>query len=526
MKKLTAYHRRINVTRINIAFLVIFLNIIFLPSISLYRHEGNNLFHIFLNDVDCGYVGSDADVDAMIADARLEMAGDSDGIIYADADLKVEGSEVVFGKIDSEADVKANMVEALRGSVHNTRQPAVTVKIGDYSTNLKDSEAVLQVLQAALDLYQTNREFVAQLTLDPTRELNCITATVVSNEEAEALEEANVVKEAGFDSYINTSISETELGDELKSFDDYDYGINSMSFGNPIEIVDAYLLADQITDTETAIQEITVAQEVDSTYVVESGDTLSQIAEKVNIPMDKIIAMNNTLDDERSMIRVGDELTITMPEPVLSVVRNELEYVEEVYDAEIQYVYNDDWFTTDMVTIQQPSSGFHTIVAQTTYRNNKEEERTVVKEEVLLDAVPKIVEKGTKIPPTFIKPLAGGRLTSGFGYRNKPKAAGATAYHQGIDWGTPTGTTVYASSGGTVVQAGWMGGYGYVVYIDHPGGRQTRYAHLSKILVSKGQTVSQGQTIARSGNTGASTGPHVHFEIRINGTAVNPLKYL
>ena len=77
-----------------------------------------------------------------------------------------------------------------------------------------------------------------------------------------------------------------------------------------------------------------------------------------------------------------------------------------------------------------------------------------------------------------------------------------------------------------MAKAGWGGGYGYVVYINHADGNQTRYAHLSKVLVKAGQTVSQGQKIALSGNTGISSGPHVHFEILVNGTQVNPMKYL
>ena len=83
-----------------------------------------------------------------------------------------------------------------------------------------------------------------------------------------------------------------------------------------------------------------------------------------------------------------------------------------------------------------------------------------------------------------------------------------------------------ASSGGTVTKAGWGSGYGYVVYIKHPGGIETRYAHCSKVLVSAGQTVKQGQKIALSGNTGISTGPHLHFEVRVNGVAVDPFSYL
>ena len=142
-----------------------------------------------------------------------------------------------------------------------------------------------------------------------------------------------------------------------------------------------------------------------------------------------------------------------------------------------------------------------------------------------MEAVPKIVERGTKIPPTYIKPISGGRLTSRFGKRKAP-VAGASTYHKGVDWAVPTGTAVFASSGGTVAKAGWGSGYGYVVYINHPDGRQTRYTHCSKVLVSAGQTVKQGQKIALSGNTGVSSGPHVHFEMLINGVQKDALQYL
>ena len=128
-------------------------------------------------------------------------------------------------------------------------------------------------------------------------------------------------------------------------------------------------------------------------------------------------------------------------------------------------------------------------------------------------------------PPTYIKPISGGRLSSRFGARSAP-TKGASTYHKGVDWAVPTGTTVVASNGGTVAFAGWASGYGYAVYINHSDGRQTRYGHLSKVLVKSGQTVEQGQVIAKSGNTGRSTGPHLHFEIRIGGTAVDPLKHM
>ena len=189
------------------------------------------------------------------------------------------------------------------------------------------------------------------------------------------------------------------------------------------------------------------------------------------------------------------------------------------------YVDNDEWYTTQTKTLQEPSAGHRKVIAVVSYENDKKVGTEIIKEEITYEAVPKIMERGTKIPPTYIKPISGGRLSSSFGRRSAPKK-GASTYHKGVDWATPTGTAVVASSGGTVARAGWGSGYGYVVYINHPDGRQTRYGHLSKVLVSAGQTVSQGQKIALSGNTGVSTGPHLHFEILINGKAVDPYQYM
>ena len=200
-------------------------------------------------------------------------------------------------------------------------------------------------------------------------------------------------------------------------------------------------------------------------------------------------------------------------------------YYEEDYDADIIYIDNDEWYTTDRVTRQEPSAGHRKVVAVVTFRNDTETSREIEKEEITIEAVPKIVERGTKIPPTYLKPISGGRLSSGFGRRKAP-TKGASTYHKGVDWATPVGTAVMASCGGTVAKAGWGSGYGYVVYINHPDGRQTRYGHLSKVLVKPGQSVSQGQKIALSGNTGRSTGPHLHFEILIGGSQVDPFKYM
>lgn len=123
----------------------------------------------------------------------------------------------------------------------------------------------------------------------------------------------------------------------------------------------------------------------------------------------------------------------------------------------------------------------------------------------------------------FIRPVEG-RVTSGFGMRVHPIFK-VRKMHTGIDISAPTGTPIRAADSGVVVEAGYIRGYGYTVIIDHGGGVATLYAHCSALLVAEGQEVQRGQTIARVGSTGYSTGPHLHFEIRINGEPVNPAGY-
>jgi murein DD-endopeptidase MepM/ murein hydrolase activator NlpD len=98
--------------------------------------------------------------------------------------------------------------------------------------------------------------------------------------------------------------------------------------------------------------------------------------------------------------------------------------------------------------------------------------------------------------------------------------------HEGIDISAPTGTSILAAAAGTVIHAGWLGGYGYLVVVDHRNGLATAYAHSSAILVAVGQSVAQGEALALVGSTGNSSGPHLHFEVRVNGVAVDPLLYL
>ncbi len=118
-----------------------------------------------------------------------------------------------------------------------------------------------------------------------------------------------------------------------------------------------------------------------------------------------------------------------------------------------------------------------------------------------------------------------GVLRSSFGGRSDP-FSGEGSFHTGIDISTPQGSEVHATADGVVASAGWAGGYGRLLVIDHGNGLQTYYAHLSRLLVIPGQAVRSNEVVALSGSSGRSTGPHIHYEVRLAGTPVNPYKYL
>ena len=137
-------------------------------------------------------------------------------------------------------------------------------------------------------------------------------------------------------------------------------------------------------------------------------------------------------------------------------------------------------------------------------------------------AVSSVVNPTAETPNIW--PVAG-PISSYYGYRTSPGGIGST-FHEGVDIAGDYGTPISATAAGTVTQAGWVGGYGYLVEVKHADGIVTRYGHNSAVLVCEGQHVDQGSMIALMGSTGNSTGPHCHYEVRINGEAVDPMYFL
>lgn len=486
--------------------------------------EGANLVSVYMNGTLVGTVDDTSRIDSIVARARKRIAKEHTGLVLIKADIVLRGSTEVFGTINSDEQLEEAIYNMMLDSAVATKESAYEVKINRFTVKLKTADEVLSLLQAAKDMYDDTNAYSVNLVLDPDRELDVLTTKMEKNSEKSEDDEKkeDVMPVSGMAQKFQQFYKEANEYEAIG----FTLGIKGIDFNEKVEVVKTYVDADEISTLEEAIAEVTKEQEKSKIYVVESGDTVGEVAQKNNLSVDQLLAMNSdVLTSESSMLHVGDELKVTSPEPELSILKTEEIYYEEYYDAPIQYVDNNEWYTTEQKTLQQPVEGFRKVIADVTYKNNSKLSTNIVYENVVAEAVPKIVERGTKVPPTYVYPISGGRMSSSFGKRKAPKK-GASTFHKGVDWAVPTGTAIRASCGGVVTRAGWGSGYGYCVYIKHPDGKETRYGHCSKVLVKAGQTVKQGEKIALSGNTGVSTGPHLHFEILVGGSQVNPLKYL
>ena len=520
---LTKYTKAVKYNHIGAMLVTALLVFVLVPGIRL-REDLNNLITVFINGTSVGEIGDASGVEEMIREARKRIAKEYDGLVLINYEVVLSGTRAVFGTLNDRETIIDNIYRVFSESIQKTKEPVYEVKIRELTFNLRTTEEVLSLLNTVKSPYDTQEDFNIRIIRDGTRELNVLTTNIQKSDEEE-----EAIFEEGFRFPMAGAYEKLEQiyeSAENQDIESVNFGVQSLDFGENIEIVQAYADPDDIISLEEAVNLVTKKEEKEKTYEVVSGDALSTIAEKNGITMAELIALNpDTLKDSSSPIMIGDLLKVTAPEPELSIIRTDKVYYEENYNAPVEYVDNDEWYTTESFVLRGPVEGFRKVVADITYKNNERQNVNIIYEDDVIEAVAKVVERGTKIPPTFLKPISGGRLSSGFGRRTAPKK-GASTYHKGVDWATPIGTSVVASSGGTVVRAGWGAGYGYCVYIQHPNGMMTRYGHLKKVLVKTGQTVKQGERIALSGNTGVSTGPHLHFEILVNGVQVNPLNYL
>ncbi len=281
-----------------------------------------------------------------------------------------------------------------------------------------------------------------------------------------------------------------------------------------------------VTSLDELYELLTANTTGETIYTVVAGDTFNAIAYRNDMSSSDLQNLNPDVDINR--LSIGDSLNVKEIIPFLSVQTVEDVTYEEAIDCPVEEVEDATIYTGNSKILVQGEEGLAQVEATVTYVNGYEMDRTIRNSTTLREPTTTTKAVGTMPRPKtasngyYTWPVSG-KITSYFGSRY---IFGSYSYHSGIDIACSYGTAIKAADGGTVTFAGYQGSYGYLVVITHDNGNQTYYAHNSSLLVSTGTKVYQGQTIAKAGSTGRSTGNHCHFEIRVNGKAVNPLSYL
>ncbi|MFW6294255.1 MAG: peptidoglycan DD-metalloendopeptidase family protein [Halanaerobium sp.] len=227
-------------------------------------------------------------------------------------------------------------------------------------------------------------------------------------------------------------------------------------------------------------------------HKVKSGETLWDIAHKHNLNIDSLIGANNI--SNMNSIKPGQEFKILPVKGILYRVSpgESLDSIARKFDLKAETIMKDN-------SLKDTSS-------------------LKIDQNLILRGAKPEFSYQDRLDQKFMYPI-NTRITSYYGPR-------WGRMHEGLDFAAPMGSPIRAVSSGRVVYSGWATGYGYVVIIQHQKGLRTLYAHNSKLLVREGESVGKGEVVARSGNTGNSTGPHLHFEVQVNGRPENPLDYI
>jgi len=434
------------------------------------------VYHVYINNTYLGTVSNKEKVERIvnqkISETRKQFGGYQ--LIYKKDDLAFIPEQVFTSTVDHEKDV----ISKIQANYHVTAE-AVAVQIdGKTVTYLEDEEKV--------------NELVEKLKL-----------TYTSPEQLKALE-----------------IQKNENLPELKKGETR---ITDISLSPKLTYVHEEIDPTQVTSVDEAINLLQKGTRKKEKYIVKEGDVLGIIAESHGMDLKQLLELNPGLKEE-SIIRIGDELNVTAYEPYVKVnVKQENMSIQKI-PYEVQIVEDKKMYKGDAKVVQEGVEGEKMVRSIITLQNGAKIGEEIVDEKVIKKPVNKIIHQGTKAIPSrgtgqFAWPTNGGYISSHLGYRWGKQ-------HKGIDIARPADRMIKSADNGIVVSAGWDGGYGNKIVIDHNNGFQTVYAHLSSINVSIGQTVEKGSQIGIMGSTGNSTGIHLHFEMYKDGVLQNPLVYL
>lgn len=302
----------------------------------------------------------------------------------------------------------------------------------------------------------------------------------------------------------------------------------TVSFVKDVKVESGLYRTQNLISQATMMEILTGEVEKDVYYSIVWGDAPISIARKNNMTLDELMKLN---PDLMTNCKVGNQVLVKKSQSFLPVKTTRVEVYTEDVPYGYEYIDSLKYYEGTKITTRAGIDGEQSVTAEVDYVDGYEIGRRVQQVNVLKAPVNALVTRGVlEIPATsnitdamrsdkgFIWPVWGGYISQYW----KP------GKHNGIDYAYHglSGSPIVAAVPGKVIYAGWRGTYGRLVIIETIGGIQTWYAHCSKLLVSAGQQVKQGQQIAKVGSTGRSTGPHLHFRVLVNGIEKNPMNYL
>lgn len=372
---------------------------------------------------------------------------------------------------------------------------------------------------------EKNNNEIETIIVDPEDQICNI------NELEESLKEEMKVKLPIFELFVNDTsigyIKDESVVDQMIAGLKERYGEGSY-VKDAVSVVQTEITADDYSFVEERVLEDWIEYLASGSlekkiHEVASGESFWTISQKYNVTVDELQSFNPDIVPER--LQIGAQVKLYYNKPLVNVITETEVVQEEIIYKGIEYQTSSEIFEGDTALVFAGENGVNSVTYEVVRENGVEIARHLIAEEITKEPVNQIVARGTKPIPKvtgygdYSLPTSRGYLSSGFGDRWGRR-------HNGVDYAIPVGTPLYAADKGVVTYSGWKSGYGWVVYMDHGKGITTIYAHCSKLTVSVGQVVEKGGQIALSGNSGTSTGPHVHFEMRENNVPVNPAKYV
>jgi len=465
-------------------------------------------YTISINGVTVGAANSKNDVEEAFALARKKLSSQYSGDVYMNPEIVIQKEDRKIADRSTVNELSDEIYSYLFDNVLEVeRNFNYVLKVADTTITMASLDDINTVLEKVMDSYDTLSQYNVEIA--SSEEVNG--GYVVNLVKSSSTNAASDIVAAAVGGDGATVVDATDITNE---------GVTSIRFVENITIYAVPEGKNDVVSVDDAYQTLTKATTVNQSYIVTANDTLQFIADKYGVTVDKIVSLNPKIKNGTILVE-GDIITVPYNKTLLTVETTRRMSFQEDYNETPNYSEDNTRNKYDNAVTTSGTTGQRYIEAEIVYNNDTELQRKYISlgSYVLSQAEPSSISVGTLSSSNYARPLKSeqGTLKSGFLDGD---------LDNGVEWSVDVGTDVLASADGKVTKAGWYSNYGYMVEITHSDGSITRYGHLSEIKVSVGDSVTKGNVIALTGNTGVATDNELLFEIIINGSYVNPLDYV